>query len=176
VRITVETPYIAADVETTGLDPRNGHRICEVALLRFFEGNVVDSLVSLVNPLRPISPGASAVNGITDGMVASAPTFSDLLPRILTFVADDTLVFHNAPFDLSFLRAEAKLAGVSWPGNPVVDTLVLARRSRMFREHSLSAVCRRMGIGASFHRAEADAWAAGKLLLQLLPLVRTGAG
>ena len=119
----IEIPYVAADVETTGLSAADGHRVCEFALLRFLRGTVIDSFVSLVNPLRPIDPGASAVNGITDAMVAGAPTFADLLPRILDFLADDPLVFHNAPFDLSFLRSEARIAGGSWPGNRVIDTL-----------------------------------------------------
>jgi len=162
-----EMPYVAVDVETTGLDPADGHRVCEIALLRFLRGTVVDSFVSFVNPLRPISPGASAVNGITDAMVIRAPAFPDLFPRILSFLEGDTLVFHNAPFDLSFLRMEARLAGGEWPGNPIIDTLALARRTRLFRDHSLSAICGRLGIGSAFHRAEADAYAAGKLLLAL---------
>lgn len=163
----VEYPYVAIDVETTGLAPSDGHRVCEIALLRFLRGTVLDSLVSFVNPLRPISPGASAVNGITDAMVVCAPTFSDLFPRILDFLGEDPLVFHNAPFDLSFLRMEARASGGEWPGNPVVDTLLLARRTGLFRNHSLSAICGRLGIGTSFHRAEGDAYAAGKLLLAL---------
>jgi len=166
-RVSAETPYVAGDVETTGLSAADGHRVCEIALLRFHRGTVVDSLVSLVNPLRPIDPGASAVNGITNRMVARAPTFSELFPRILGFLGEDPLVFHNAPFDLSFLRAEARLAGGAWPGNPVLDTLVLARRTGRFRSHSLPNICRELGIGFAFHRAEADAWAAGKLLLHL---------
>jgi DNA polymerase III subunit epsilon len=164
-----ETPYVAIDVETTGLEPGDGHRVCEIALLRFLRGTVVDSIVSLVNPLRPISPGATAVNGITDAMVAPAPCFPDLFPGILEFLGDDTTVFHNAPFDLSFLRREARLAGGRWPRNPVIDTLVLARRTRRFRSHSLSALCGTLGIGSGFHRAAADAYAAGKLLLLLAP-------
>ncbi len=162
-----ELPFVAADVETTGLDPSDGHRVCEIALLRFLGGTVIDSLVSFVNPLRPISPGASAVNGITDAMVVRAPAFPDLFPRILDFLGGDPLVFHNAPFDLSFLRMEARLAGGAWPGNPVIDTLPLARRTRLFRSHSLPAICGQLGIAAAFHRAEADAYAAGKLLLAL---------
>lgn len=162
-----EAPYIAADVETTGLSAADGHRVCEIALLRFLRGTVVDSLVSLVNPLRPIDPGASAVNGITDRMVVRAPTFADLFPRILEFIGEEPLVFHNAPFDLSFLRTEARLAGGAWPRNPVLDTLALARRTGRFRSHSLPVICRELGIGEAFHRAEADAWAAGKLLLHL---------
>jgi DNA polymerase-3 subunit epsilon len=167
VRPAAEGPYIAIDVETTGLDPSGGHRICEIALLKFLHGNVIDSLVSFIDPLRPISPGASAVNGITDFMVSGAPLFTDLFPRILTFIGSDVLVFHNAPFDLSFLRVEARLAGGEWPPNRVVDTLRLARGTGRFRDHSLSSVCRELGIGTSFHRAEGDAWAAGKLLLHL---------
>jgi len=163
-----ELPYVAIDVETTGLSPSDGHRVCEIALLRFLRGTVVDSLVSFVDPLRPISPGASAINGITDLMVAGAPTFSDLFPEILDFIREETLVFHNAPFDLSFLKMEARLSGGEWPGNPVIDTLALARRSRLFRDHSLSAICGLLGIGAAFHRAKADAHAAGKLLLVLV--------
>lgn len=164
-----EIPYIAGDVETTGLSAVDGHRVCEVALLRFLRGTVIDSFVSLVNPLRPIDPRASAVNGITDAMVVRAPTFADLLPRILDFLEDDPLVFHNAPFDLSFLRSEARLAGGSWPGNHVIDTLHLARRTGRFRSHSLPHICRELGIGSTFHRAEVDAWAAGKLLLHIAP-------
>src|SRR4030067_553961 len=90
-----------------------------------------------------------------------------LFPRILAFLGEDPLVFHNAPFDLSFLRMEARLAGGEWPGNPVIDMLLLARRTRLFRDHSLSAICGRLGIGSAFHRAEGDAYAAGKLLLAL---------
>jgi DNA polymerase III epsilon subunit family exonuclease len=162
-----ETPYVAIDVETTGLSPADGHRVCEIALLRFLRGTVTDSLVSFVNPLRPISPGASAVNGITDLMVAGAPTFAELFPPILAFLSGDPMVFHNAPFDLSFLRHEARLAGGRWPDNPVLDTLALARRGQRFRNHSLSSLCGELGIGSTFHRAAGDAWAAGKLLLVL---------
>lgn len=109
---------MAADVETTGLSAAAGHRVCEVAFLRFLRGSVIDSFVSLVNPLRPIDPGASAVNGIFDGMVADAPPFAELFPGILDFLEEDPLVFHNAPFDLSFLRAEARMAGGGLAGEP----------------------------------------------------------
>ena len=136
-------------------------------VLRFLRGDVIDSIVSLVNPGRAISPGASAVNGITDAMVAGAPSFAELLPRVLEFLRDDPLVFHNAPFDLSFLRVETRLAGAEWPANAVIDTLRLARRSGRFRDNSLSAVCRELGISTRFHRAEGDAWAAGKALILL---------
>jgi DNA polymerase III epsilon subunit-like protein len=102
-------------------------------------------------------------------MVAGAPTFADLFPRIVSFLGDDPLVFHNAPFDLSFLRKEARDCGGEWPPNPVVDTLPLARRRFRARSHSLPSLCGALGIEVPFHRAGGDAWAAGKLLLHLLP-------
>jgi DNA polymerase III epsilon subunit-like protein len=107
------------------------------------------------------------VHGITDVMVAGAPEPASVARSLREWCAARPLVFHNAPFDLSFLRAEARLAGGAWPGNPVLDTLVLARRTGRFRSHSLPNICRELGIGEAFHRAEADAWAAGKLLLHL---------
>jgi DNA polymerase-3 subunit epsilon len=155
-----EIPYIAIDVETTGFDSGWGHRICEIALLKFLRGNVIDSIVSFVNPLRAISPGTTALTGITDAMVSSAPLFTDLYPKIISFVEEDVLVFHNAPFDLSFLGWESHLAGGLWPSNRIVDTLRLARRSGRFPNNSLSAVCRDLGIYTNFHRAASDAWAA----------------
>jgi DNA polymerase III subunit epsilon len=167
-------PFVAVDVETTGLSPATGHRVCEVALLRFLGGVVTDSFVSLVNPLRPVSPGACAVNGITDAMVAGAPRFTELFPDIRSFLDGDPLVFHNAPFDLAFLRTEARLSGGKWPGNPTLDTLRLARRTGLFRRHSLSSLCRELGISDHFHRAAADAYATGRLLIHLVHILRAG--
>lgn len=168
--------FVAVDVETTGLSPVTGHRICEIALLRFVRGGVADAVVSLVDPLRPISPGAAAVNGITDAMVAGAPRFPELFPAVRDFLAGDPLVFHNAPFDLAFLRTEARLAGGEWPGNPVLDTLRLARRTGRFHRHSLSCLCRELGIAERFHRAAADAYATGRLLLHLARDLRADNG
>jgi len=163
-RIT-EIPYVAADVETTGL-PRptatgSASSPCSASC-----GDGDRLFVSLVNPLRPIDPGASAVNGITDDMVACAPTFADLLPRILDFLADDPLVSTTRRSTCRSFGARRGSRGI-WPGNRVIDTLTLARRTGRFRSHSLPNICRELGIGSTFHRAEADAWAAGKLLLHL---------
>jgi len=110
-----EIPYIAGDVETTGLSAVDGHRVCEVALLRFLRGTVIDSFVSLVNLCVPSTRRFRRERDHRrDGR--PRPTFADLLPRILDFLEDDPLVFHNAPFDLSFLRSEARLAGARGPG------------------------------------------------------------
>lgn len=144
------------DVETTGLSPRYGDRIVEIAVLRY-DGGAEVAFQSLVNPRRAISPGASAVHGITQAMVDSAPLFGEVADRIWPFLDGAVLVAHNAPFDLSFLNAERAYLGLPPLANRVVDTLALARRHFRFPSNSLGLIARSLGIPAPVqHRAMAD--------------------
>ncbi len=164
----VEIPYVAIDTETTGLSPRDGHRLVEVAAIRFHRGVVLDKFVTLVNPLTSIHPAACAIHGITDEMVAEAPTFADVYEELVSFLDDDILVFHNAPFDISFLEHESRIIGKRWVSNPVIDTLKLARGLGGRRgRNSLGQLAWELGVGSPCHRAESDAVAAGKILLAL---------
>lgn len=134
------------DVETTGLCPHFGDRICEIAVLRTRGQEVLDSFQSLVNPQRPISPGASAVNGLTDEMVRDAPLFKEVAGPVLTMLENAVIVAHNAPFDLGFLAHELALLRLPPPDNPVLDTLALARRCYRFPSNSLSYLAWALGI------------------------------
>jgi len=146
------------DVETTGLSARLGDRICEVAVVQGRGGKIVSQLQTLVNPGRSISPGASAVNGITNLMVRDAPPFRSVAPAVRDALQGTVLVAHNASFDLSFISAEMRSAGYDPPGNPVIDTLGLARRCYTFRSNKLGDVARSLGIRVhGLHRALADA-------------------
>ena len=78
-----EHTFAVVDVETTGLSTRTGDRICEVAVVLARGGQIVDQLQTLVNPQKPISRGAAAVNGITDGMVRNSPAFHEVAPALL---------------------------------------------------------------------------------------------
>ncbi|MEP6774280.1 MAG: exonuclease domain-containing protein [Chloroflexota bacterium] len=152
--------YAVIDVETTGLSVRMGDRICEVAVVVGRGGQIVDQLQSLVNPGRPISRGAAAVNRISDRMVQDAPTFRKLAPDLLKILsAENTvLVGHNSAFDISFISTELRQAGYEPPNNPVIDTLALARRCYTFTSNSLGNVAQSLGIYTSgLHRALADA-------------------
>ncbi len=161
------------DFETTGLDPFGGDRVCEVGLVRVRGGRVEAEFSTLVNPGRPISPGAAAVNGLTDRMLAGAPRFGEVMPRLLDLIAGTTLVAHNAPFDLNFLAAELGRLGVPYPGNPALDTLRLARHYG-FRSNSLRAIARELGLGSAYpHRALSDAYTT-KGVLERLVLGLTG--
>jgi DNA polymerase III epsilon subunit family exonuclease len=152
--------YAVLDVETTGLSARTGDRICELAVIVGRNGIIVDQMQTLVNPGRPISYGAMAVNGITDTMVRNAPPFRKVAPSLIELLAADNtvLVAHNSSFDLSFISAELRQAGFAPPSNPVVDTLALARRCYTFASNKLGHIARALGIQAyGLHRALADA-------------------
>lgn len=163
----IDVPYVAIDTETTGIDPFDGDRVIEVAALRFHRGEVLDSFVSLVNPLTPIKQGAFLVHGITDGMLDGAPTFDGIFHDLISFVGHDITVYHNAPFDLRFLKNEARTIGEKWIGNPVIDTLKLSRIRYGRGGNSLQQLSHRLGIGSPGHRAMQDAHATGKILLHL---------
>ncbi|MEI2690073.1 MAG: 3'-5' exonuclease [Anaerolineae bacterium] len=105
--------FAVLDVETTGLSAASGHRICEIALLRWRGGKVLESFESLIDPQRSISPGAAAVNGLSDFQIRGQPLFDQVAEQVQAMLAGAVLVAHNAAFDLSFLAAEWRR--LRWP-------------------------------------------------------------
>ena len=152
-----ETTFVFLDVETTGLSPEFGDRICELALLQWRDGRVLATFHSLVNPGRLISRAASAVNGITDSMVEQAPYFHELSGDITKFLQDAVLVAHNATFDISFLNAHLLGINLDPLDQTVIDTLALARRCYKFPSNSLGNIAKTLEIPVSDeHRALGD--------------------
>jgi DNA polymerase-3 subunit epsilon len=152
-----ELPLTFVDVETTGLHASMGDRVCEIALLRVEKGQEIARFESLVHPLRPMSPAATAVHGITDAMLVDAPPFAALIPRLQALLHQSIFVAHNAPFDVSFLRHEFRAAGHTLPDLPVVDTLALAQAHYRFAHNSLEAIATALGVPrAPRHRAMPD--------------------
>ena len=101
-------PLTVFDVETTGLDPRTGHRIVEIAGVRIEQGAIQHQspFVSFVNPEREIPLEAQRVHKITHDDVAGAPTIDVVLPQFLDFARGSILFAHNASFDFGFLDVE----------------------------------------------------------------------
>lgn len=152
-----EVPFAFLDTETTGLSPRGGGRICEVAVLTIQGGRPVGDFQSLVNPEGPIDPAAVRIHGISDEMVAESPTFRRLAKRLHGLLEGKTLVCHNAPFDVGFLTAEFARAGLKMPAVPVVDTLRLCRRHFRFERNSLGFLAQALGVAVEgWHRAGSD--------------------
>jgi DNA polymerase-3 subunit epsilon len=152
-----ETTFAVIDVETTGLSPAYGHRICEVACLRICNSAELESFETLIDPGRSISPGAFQVNHITPEMLRGAPAFNKAAKSLLGVMESAVLVAHNAPFDLGFLAAELEIARLPLPDNLAIDTLTLARRVYSFSRNSLSAVAASLGLeNNATHRAMDD--------------------
>ena len=168
-RLLNETVFAFVDVETTGLRPALGDRVCEIAVVRCVGEREVERFVSLVDPGRPISPGAAAVNGLTNADVCGQPPFKALAPRVLDLLQDAVFVAHNAPFDLRFMDAELMAAGYRPLGNVCVDTLELARSRYRLPSYSLPNLAARLGIEApGAHRALADVQTTRALLKRLV--------
>ena len=153
-----EAPLAFLDIETTGLRPDLGDRVVEIAIVRALGQTEVTRFVSLVHPQCRLNSEATRINRITPNMVADAPTFADLVDQVQPLIEEAILVCHNAPFDLAFLEAEQRRAGVPvWDG-VVLDTLAFARRQYWFRRNSLTAIAGQLGIRTQgAHRALADA-------------------
>ncbi len=164
-----QTSFAVFDVETTGLSPAYGHRVCEIACLRVVDGIESGRFESLVDPQRRVSAGAFRVNRITAEMLAGAPAFEDVAPSLLELMEGAVLVAHNAPFDLGFLAGELEIAGLPPPEGPVVDTLTLSRRAYSFARNSLAAVAVSLEVEAGqAHRAMGDVWTTSQVLERLL--------
>lgn len=159
---------LVLDTETTGFDPAQGHVLVEVARVDIEGGVLGATWSSLVRPGRPIPPDATAVHGITDVMVANAPTAAELGVELMASIVGRPLVFHNAPFDLPFLNALMAAHGGGPLLNPVVDTLGLARGLFGPGGNSLSALARRLNLPAEpAHRALGDALTTARAFLVL---------
>jgi DNA polymerase III subunit epsilon len=146
------------DVETTGLSPWFGDRICEIAVMRCEGDETVDSFDSLLNPDRPISPGAARVNGLKDSDLENAPRFADVAERVMALIKDAVIVCHNVPFDLGFLSSELGRMNESLPTVLTLDTLEIAREHFDFDSNSLQSIADWLDIEvAGAHRALDDA-------------------
>ncbi|HWO58339.1 MAG TPA: exonuclease domain-containing protein [bacterium] len=152
-----EVPLVVVDVETTGLDPARGDRVCEVALIRREPSGSLYEWSQLVDPQRPISPGAYAVNRISTSLLRGAPRFSAVIPEINDVADGAVWLAHNAPFDMGFLRSEYRRARRVLIERPVIDTVHLARRHFRFRSNRLAELAREFGIPTpDAHRALGD--------------------
>ncbi|KPQ10684.1 MAG: DNA polymerase III subunit epsilon [Saliniramus fredricksonii] len=168
--------YVVFDTETTGLDPERDE-IVQLAALRVVNGRIVDGEVfeTLIDPQRPIPPGATAVHGITPQMVIGAPHIGEAGARFHRFAAGAVLVAHNAPFDMAFLRRHEAIICQRFD-NPILDTvLASAVLFGQGESHSLDALASRFGIiipEAARHTALGDAEATAQALVRMLPMLR----
>lgn len=159
-RSLADLTFVVVDLETTGGSPATSE-ITEIGAVRVRGGEVLAEMSSLVRPSGGIPPMVSVLTGITDAMVATAPSLGEVVPTFLEFCRGAVLVAHNAGFDIGFLRAAATRCGYPAPAWEVLDTVRIARRV-VTRDESPD--CRLASLAKLFrspttptHRALADA-------------------
>ena len=155
---------IIIDTETTGLDPKQGHRIIELAALEVIDRRVTGRAVHFsVDPEREIDAGATEVHGMTWEDLKGKPRFRDIVAEFAEFARGAEWIIHNAPFDIGFLDAELQLVeqgACAAIYARLVDTLALAREMFPGKRNSLDALCERFGVDnghRSVHGALLDA-------------------
>ena len=164
--------FAVIDVETTGLDTKQGARIIELSAIRTNgSGDVLDSITSLINP-NIGTTGAEFIHGISLEMLAEAPSFIDIWPHLAQILNGAVFVAHHAKFDESFIASEAKIANIDLQMMPGLCTYRLAKDSMsQTANHKLATLSEYYGLNSgTMHSAYDDALTVVQLLPHLLPI------
>jgi len=150
------TRQIVLDTETTGLNPKEGHRIIEIGCVELINRRLTGNHFHVyINPEREIDQGAIDVHGITNEFLQDKPKFKDIVDDYAGFTEGAELIIHNAPFDVGFLNHELSLIAGETRRietlSTVFDTLAFARKKHPGARNTLDALCKRYGIDNS-HR------------------------
>jgi len=164
---------IVIDTETTGLDPRSGDRIVEIAAVELVNHLPTGKVFHYyLNPEREMSEDAFAIHGLGTEFLADKPRFAEIAESFVQFIDGARLVIHNAEFDLAFLNAElGRVSQAALGRDRAVDTLALARQKFPGAPASLDALCRRFAIDNSArakHGARLDAELLSEVYLELI--------
>lgn len=122
-----QSTFVVFDTETTGLFP-GYDQLVEIAACRIKNNHTVDEFQTLVNPQREIPPEITNLHGITESMVADAPTCEEAVKMFFDYVQEDPLVAHNASFDENFISFNCHKYRMEAGSNAIYDTLILSRR------------------------------------------------
>ncbi|MES2207880.1 MAG: DNA polymerase III subunit epsilon [Pseudomonadota bacterium] len=165
--------YIVLDTETTGLDPKQGHRLIEIGAVEVIERTLTGKTFHCyLNPERAIDEDAKKIHGIEESFLADKPKFAEIYQDLIEFCRDTELLIHNASFDMGFINHELKR--IEQPPLDAVctvrDTLKEARQLFPGKRNSLDALCERLGVNSShrhFHGALLDAQLLAEVFLAM---------
>ncbi len=168
---------VVLDTETTGINPKEGHKIIEIGCVELLNRRLTQNRFHVyLNPDREIDAGAIEVHGITNEFLQDKPRFADVVEDFLSFTRGAELIIHNAPFDVGFLNNELTLLKHEIRGieshSTVFDTLAYARKKHPGARNSLDALCKRYSIDNS-HRDLHGALLDAEILAEVY-LVMTG--
>lgn len=167
---------IVLDTETTGLDPKSGHRIVEIGCIELINHMATDGpdgqFWKYVDPERDMPEEAFNVHGLSAEFLSDKPKFADIADEFLAFIKDDPLIIHNADFDMGFLNAELAACGrPQLEMGRAIDTVRMARQKFPGSPANLDALCRRFQIDNSdreLHGALKDSRLLADVYLELI--------
>ena len=162
--------YAVVDVETTGGSRKGGHRMTEIAVVEVRGGAVTDTFHTLLDPGRRVMRVTVRLTGITDAMLAGAPTFDEVAGEVFRRLAGRVFVAHNAGFDWGWVRAQLNEVLGDVPSVQRLCTVSLARRLvPELRHRNLDSLADFFDIPiVPRHRAHGDAEATARILIRLL--------
>jgi DNA polymerase-3 subunit epsilon len=164
---------IVFDTETTGLSPKDGHRLVEIGCIELI--NRVETgrhFHCYLNPERAMPSEAQAVHGLSEIFLSDKPLFGMVVTDFLDFIGDSPMIAHNARFDFGFINNELQMLGLEAIAlSRMVDTLEIARGRHPGAKHTLDALCTRYGVDRSqrtLHGALIDAQLLAQVYVELM--------
>ena len=167
---------IILDTETTGLDPKSGHRVIEIGCIELINRKFTGEQFHVyLNPDRDSEEGALKVHGLTTEFLSDKPRFNEVYDDFIKFIDKSELLIHNAEFDVKFLDHEIKLLSNKLPSisncvSKITDTLQIAREKHPGQRNSLDALVKRYEIGGydrELHGALLDSQILGDVYLSM---------
>ena len=156
---------IILDIETTGLEYKEGHRIIEIGCIELNKKEVGSNYHQYVNPSKTLTEDNIKIHGITNEHLADKPLFEEIADDFLEFIKDSSIIAHNASFDIGFLNFELeKLSKPAIEKKRVIDTIKIARERFPGQQVSLDALIKKLKINTFINRDQHGALKDAKLL------------
>ena len=170
---------IILDIETSGLDYKEGHRIIEIGCVELNKKEVGSHFYQYINPLKTLTEENIKIHGITNEFLEDKPLFEDVAEEFLSFIQDSSIIAHNANFDVGFLNHELeKLSKPQIDKDRVVDTVVIARNRFPGQQVNLDALVKKLRVNTlvdrEFHGALKDAKILTDVYLELQGINQMG--
>ena len=170
---------IILDIETSGLDYKEGHRIIEIGCVELNRKEVGSHFHRYINPLKTLTEENMKIHGITNEFLEDKPLFEDVAEEFLSFIKDSSIIAHNANFDVGFLNYELeKLSKPQIAKDRVVDTVIIARNRFPGQQVNLDALVKKLKVNTlvdrEFHGALKDAKILTDVYLELQGINQMG--
>ena len=170
---------IILDIETSGLDYKEGHRIIEIGCVELNQKEAGSHFHQYINPLKNLTDENIKIHGITNEFLEDKPLFEEVADKFLNFIEDSQIIAHNANFDVGFLNYELeKISKPQIAKDRVVDTVVIARNRFPGQQVNLDALVKKLKVNSlvdrEFHGALKDAKILTDVYLELQGINQMG--